>query len=131
MTPESVPIVNEFLDVFPEEIPRMPPVRVFGFTIDLIPGAGPISKAPYRMAPVEMEELKKQVEELLEKGYIRSSVLAWGEPVLFILKKDGSMRLHIGYRELNKINVKKNTFFRESIICLINLREQEYFLKLT
>ena len=106
LTPESVPVVNEFLDVFPEEIPGMPPVRAVEFTIDLVPGAGPISKAPYRLAPAEMEELKKQVEELLEKGYIRPSVSPWGAPVLFVRKKDGSMRLCIDYRELNKITVK-------------------------
>ncbi|XP_057518465.1 uncharacterized protein LOC130799384 [Amaranthus tricolor] len=106
MTLETVPVVNEFMDVFPDEIPGMPPTRDFEFTIDLVPGAGPISKAPYRMAPAEMEELRKQVEELLEKGYIRPSVSPWGAPVLFVRKKDGSMRLCIDYRELNKVTVK-------------------------
>ena len=103
---EIVPVVNEFMDVFPDELPGMPPTRDFEFTIDLVPGAGPISKAPYRMAPAEMEELRKQVEELLEKGYIRPSVSPWGAPVLFVRKKDGSMRLCIDYRELNKVTMK-------------------------
>ena len=76
------------------------------FTIDLEPGASPISKAPYRMAPVELAELKKQIEELLEKGFIRPSVSPWGAPVLFVKKKDGSMRLCIDYRQLNKVTIK-------------------------
>ncbi|XP_057247608.1 uncharacterized protein LOC130589961 [Beta vulgaris subsp. vulgaris] len=95
---ENIPIVNEFMDVFPEEIPGMPPIREVEFTIDLMPGTGPISKAPYRMAPAEMNELKTQLEELLEKGYVRPSVSPWGAPVLFVKKKDGSLRLCIDYR---------------------------------
>lgn len=70
---EDIQVVNEFLDVFPEEIPGMPPNRPINFTIDLVPGTTPISKAPYRMAPAEMSELKTQLEDLLEKGYIRPS----------------------------------------------------------
>ncbi|KAL9252656.1 Retrovirus-related Pol polyprotein from transposon 297-like protein [Drosera capensis] len=76
------------------------------FSIELAPEAAPISKAPYRMAPAELKELKTQLEELLEKGYIRPSVSPWGAPVLFVKKKDGSMRLCIDYRELNKITIK-------------------------
>ncbi|XP_056697177.1 uncharacterized protein [Spinacia oleracea] len=103
---EQIPVVREFQDVFPEEIPGMPPVRELDFKIDLVPGTGAISKAPYRMAPAEMKELKVQLEELLEKGYIRPSVSPWGAPVLFVRKKDGSMRLCIDYRELNNVTVK-------------------------
>ncbi|XP_056690221.1 uncharacterized protein [Spinacia oleracea] len=102
----NIPVVNEFSDVFPEEIPGMPPLRDVEFTIDLVPGTGPISKAPYRMAPAELEELKKQLEDLLEKGYIRPSASPWGAPVLFVKKKDGSMRLCIDYRELNNVTIK-------------------------
>ncbi|GKB97641.1 putative reverse transcriptase domain-containing protein [Tanacetum coccineum] len=80
--------------------------RPVDFTIDLIPGAQPISKAPYRMAPVELKELKDQLQELLERGFIRPSVSPWGAPVLFVKKKDGSMRLCIDYRELNRITVR-------------------------
>ena len=76
------------------------------FAIELVPGTNPISKTPYRMAPNEMKELKKQIEELLEKGFIRPSVSPWGAPVLFVKKKDGSLRLCIDYRELNKVTVK-------------------------
>nr|GFD15850.1 putative reverse transcriptase domain, aspartic peptidase domain protein [Tanacetum cinerariifolium] len=91
------PIVSEFLDVFPDELPGIPPVREVEFDIELIPGAEPISKAPYRMAPVELKELKDQLQELLERGFIRPSVSPWGAPVLFVKKKDGSMSLFIDY----------------------------------
>ncbi|GKA31048.1 hypothetical protein Tco_0717353, partial [Tanacetum coccineum] len=103
---ESHPVVRNFPDVFPNELPGLPPEREVEFTIELIPGAQPISKAPYRMAPVELKELKDQLQELLERGFIRPSVSSWGAPVLFVKKKDGSMRLCIDYRELNRIMVR-------------------------
>nr|GFA64504.1 putative reverse transcriptase domain-containing protein [Tanacetum cinerariifolium] len=99
------PIVSEFPDVFPDELPGIPPVREVEFNIKLIPGSKPISKAPYRMAPIELKELKDQLQELLERGFIRPSVSPWGAPVLFVKKKDGSMRLCIDYCELNKITI--------------------------
>ncbi|KAD4180417.1 hypothetical protein E3N88_29008 [Mikania micrantha] len=100
------PNVREYPDVFPKELPGLPPDREVEFTIDLIPGAEPISKAPYRMAPLELKELKEQLQELLELGFIRPSVSPWGAPVLFVKKKDGSMRLCIDYRELKKITIR-------------------------
>ena len=103
---DEIPVVKEFPDVFPEELPGLPPDRQIEFVIDLAPGAEPISKAPYRMAPTEMKELAKQLQELLDKGVIRPSVSPWGAPVLFVKKKDGSMRLCIDYRELNKLTIK-------------------------
>ncbi|RVW79623.1 Transposon Ty3-I Gag-Pol polyprotein [Vitis vinifera] len=103
---EDIPIVREYPDVFPEDLPGLPPEREMEFTIDLVPGTGPMSKAPYRMAPVELKELKVQLQELLDKGFIRPSVSPWGAPVLFVKKKDGSMRLCIDYRELNKVTVR-------------------------
>nr|GEX92896.1 putative reverse transcriptase domain-containing protein [Tanacetum cinerariifolium] len=100
------PIVFEFPDVFPDELPRIPPVREVEFNIELIPGVEPISKTPYRMALIELKELKDQLQELSERGFIRLSVSPWGAPVLFVKKKDGSMRLCIDYRELNKITIR-------------------------
>ncbi|XP_035837185.1 uncharacterized protein LOC118485060, partial [Helianthus annuus] len=103
---DSHSVVREYPDVFPDELPGLPPDRQLEFTIDLIPGAEPISKAPYRMAPMELKELKEQLQELLDLGFIRPSVSPWGAPVLFVKKKDGSMRLCIDYRELNKITIR-------------------------
>ena len=101
----DVPVVREFPDVFPDELPGLPPHREVDFEIDTIPGAAPISIAPYRMAPSELKELKKQLEELLDKGFIRPSISPWGAPVLFVKKKDGSMRLYVDYRQLNRITI--------------------------
>jgi hypothetical protein len=103
---EDIPVVREFPDVFPEDLPGLPPDREVEFSIDLVPGTAPISKAPYRMAPAELKELKGQLEELLDKGFIRPSASPWGAPVLFVKKKDGSMRLCIDYRELNRVTIK-------------------------
>ncbi|GJY81660.1 hypothetical protein Tco_0494411 [Tanacetum coccineum] len=96
---ENLSVVREFADVFPDELPGLPPAREIEFGIELIPGAEPISKAPYRMAPVELKELKEQLQEMLENGFIRPSVSPWGAPVLFVKKKDGSIALGIDYRE--------------------------------
>ena len=103
---EEVPVVREFPDVFPEELPGVPPVRQVEFGIDLVPGAAPIAKVPYRLAPPEMQELSSQLQELLGKGFIRPSSSPWGAPILFVKKKDGSHRMCIDYRELNKLTVK-------------------------
>ncbi|GKC50035.1 putative reverse transcriptase domain-containing protein [Tanacetum coccineum] len=103
---ESHPVVQIFPDVFPDELSGLPPEREVEFTTELIHGAQPISKDPYRMAPLELKERKDQLQELLERGFIRPSVSPWGVPVLFVKKKDGSMRLCIDYRELNRITVR-------------------------
>ena len=103
---EDIPIVRDYPDVFPDDLPCLPPEREVEFTIDLAQGIAPISKAPYKMAPMELKELKIQLQELLDKGFIRLSVSPWGTPVLFVKKKDGSMKLCIDYRELNKVTVR-------------------------
>ncbi|RVW43163.1 ATPase 11, plasma membrane-type [Vitis vinifera] len=103
---EDIPIVKDYPDVFPDDLPGLPPEKKVEFTIDLAPKTTPISKAPYRMAPMELKELKIQLQELLDKGFIRPSVSPWGTPVLFVKKKDGSMRLCIDYRKLNKVTVR-------------------------
>ncbi|KAL0544942.1 hypothetical protein IC582_020072 [Cucumis melo] len=96
-------VVREYPDVFPDELPRLPPPREID---ELEPDTAPISRASYRMALTELKELKVQLQELLDKGFIRPSLSPWGAPVLFVKKKDGSMRLCIDYRELNKVTVK-------------------------
>jgi len=105
-TLQSIPIVKEYADVFPDELPGIPPEREIDFSIDLHPGTQPISVPPYRMAPAELKELKEQLKDLLEKGYIRPSTSPWGAPVLFVRKKDGSLRMCIDYRQLNKVTIK-------------------------
>ena len=102
----DIPVVREFSDVFPKDLPGIPIDREIEFSIDLLPGTSPISKAPYRMALTELKELKEQLQELLEKGFIRPSASPWGAPVLFMKKKDGTMRLCINYRELNQVTVR-------------------------
>jgi len=93
-----IPMVNEFEDMFPEEVPRLPPRRKVEFSIDLVLGIGPISMTPYRMAPTELVELKKQIEELLGKQFIRPSTSPWGAPMLLVKKKDESLHLCVDYR---------------------------------
>ena len=89
----SMPVACEFLNVFPEDLPGLSPPREVEFSIDLCPDVVPCSKAPYRMSPAELRELKKQVQELLEQAFIRPSVSPWGAPVLFVKKKYGSLRM--------------------------------------
>ena len=97
-------MVIDFTDAFPNELPRLPPQRGVEFTIELLPGTQPISKSPYRMAPNEVKELKTKLEELIEKGFIRPSSSPWGAPVLFVRKKDGSLRLYIDYCQVTVKN---------------------------
>ena len=103
---DEIPVVREFPDVFLDDIRGLPPNREVEFTIDLIPGTELISIPPYRMAPAELRELKAQLEELLSKGFIRPSISPWGALVLFVKKKDGSLRLCIDYRQPNRVTIR-------------------------
>ncbi|GKF69058.1 hypothetical protein Tco_0198737, partial [Tanacetum coccineum] len=102
---EDVPTIRDFSEVFPEDLPGLPPIRQVEFQIDLVPGAALVARAPYRLAPSEMEELSAQLQELSDKGFIRPSSSPWGAPVLFVKNKDGSFRMCIDYCELNKLTV--------------------------
>jgi len=102
----EVATVREFPDVFPEDLPGLPPYREIELAIDVLPGTDPISIPPYRMAPAELRELKGQLQDLLDKGFIQPSMSPWGVPILFVKKKDGSLRMCIDYCQLNKVTVK-------------------------
>ena len=102
---EDIPVVCEYANIFLDDLPGMPPDRDIEFIIELQPGTAPISKRPYRMPPKELAELKIQLQELLDKGYIRQSSSPWGFPALFVKKKDDSLRLCVDYRPLNAVTI--------------------------
>ncbi|KAJ9546624.1 hypothetical protein OSB04_019167 [Centaurea solstitialis] len=102
----DVPVVSEYPDVFSKDLPGIPPEREVEFGIDLVPGAAPVARTPYRLAPPELQELSNQLQELSAKGFIRPSGSPWGAPILFVKKKDGSLWMCIDYRELNKVTIK-------------------------
>jgi hypothetical protein len=104
----QIKIAQEYPDVFPEDLPGMPPDRDIEFIIELIPGTPPISKRPFRMPVNELVELKKQIGELQSKGFIHPSSSPWGAPVLFMEKKDGTQRMCVDYRSLNEVTIKNN-----------------------
>ncbi|GJQ99916.1 putative reverse transcriptase domain-containing protein [Tanacetum coccineum] len=123
--PNDVPIVQDFLEVFPEDLPGIPLTRQVEFQIDLIPGPAPVARAPYHLAPSEMKELSDQLKELSDKGFIRPSSSPWGAPVLFVKKKDGSFRMCIDYRELNKLMNKQE--HAEHLKLILELLKKEQF----
>ncbi|XP_057506656.1 uncharacterized protein LOC130789864 [Actinidia eriantha] len=127
---ELPPIVCEYADVFPEDLPGLPPIRDIEFGIDLAPGTMPISAPAYRMAPAELKELKTQIEDLLSKGFIRPSASPWGAPVLFAKKKDGSLRLCIDYRKLNRVTIKNKYPLPRIDDLLDQLRGSKCFSKI-
>ena len=102
-------MVKEYSDIFPEKLDTAPPNREVEFRVELLSGVGPILKSPYRMAPVELQELKLQLQDLLKQRFIRPSTSPWGVPVLFVKKKDGTLRLCINYQGLNQVTIK-NTY---------------------
>jgi hypothetical protein len=118
-TLQDVLVVCEYPDVFLDELLGMPPDRDIEFMIDLVPRIGPIAKRPYRMAADELAELKKQLQELIDKGFIRPSASPWGSPILFVKKKDGSMRMCVDYRNLNVVTIK-NKYLLPRIDDLLN-----------
>ncbi|GKD25860.1 hypothetical protein Tco_1232074, partial [Tanacetum coccineum] len=104
----EIVVVRNFPEVFLNDLSGLSPVREIEFRIELILGATPVAKSPYRLAPSELEELSGQLKELQDKGFIQQSSSPWGAPVLFVKKKDGSFRIYIDYRELNKLTVKNH-----------------------
>ncbi|GKD18474.1 hypothetical protein Tco_1207632, partial [Tanacetum coccineum] len=104
----DIPVARDITDVFPEDLLGLPPQQQVEFRIDLVPAATSVAKSPYRLAPSEMQELFEQLQELQDKGFIRPSHSPWGAPVLFMKKKDGSFRMCINHRELNKLTVKNH-----------------------
>ena len=117
-------------DVFPKDLPSIPPDREIDFQIELAPRTKPIFKAPYRMAPLELKELKVQMEELMSKGFVRLSTSPWGAPVLFVKKNYGSLRLCIDYRELNKVTIRNQYQLPQIDDLFYQLHEARVFSKI-
>jgi hypothetical protein len=137
----EIRIAQEYPDVFPEDLPGMPPDRNIEFIIELLLGTSPISKRPYRMPVNELVELKKQIAELQSKGFIRPSSSPWGAPVLFVEKKDGTQQMCVNYRSLNEVTIKNkyplpriedlfDQMVGASIFSKIDLRSGYYQLKI-
>ena len=103
---ELIPVVSKFSDVFPEELPGIPPDQELEFAIELVPGTTAIHKKYYRMSSFKLVELKKQLDEMLQKGYILPSSSPWGSPAIFVDKKDGSLHMCVDYRQLNDVTIK-------------------------
>jgi hypothetical protein len=101
-----ISVVRIFLDVFPGEVPGLPPVREVEYNIELVPGTRPLTIVPYRMSPTELADLKRQIKDLSAKEFIRPSASPWGAPVFLVKKKDGKSRLCVDYRQLNKVTIK-------------------------
>ncbi|KAI3745512.1 hypothetical protein L1987_58626 [Smallanthus sonchifolius] len=116
----DIPIIRDYPEVFPEDLPGLPPHRQVEFQIDLAPGAAPVARAPYRLAPCELQELSAELQELLDKGFIRPSSSPWGALVLFVKKKHVTFRMCIDYRELNKVTIKN----RYPLPCIDDLFDQ-------
>ena len=127
---EGYQVLQEFKDVFPNEIPGLPPKRDIDFTIELVLGTKPVSKTPYRMSTLEILASNMKLQELLENNYIKLSVSPWGALVLFVKKKDGTLRLCIDYRQLNKVTVKKKYPFLRIDDLFDQMRGAKVFSKI-
>jgi hypothetical protein len=138
---EDTHVVREFPDVFPDDLSGMPPERAIKFKIELQPGTAPIAKAPYKMPPVELKELKIQLQGLLDKGYICPSTSPWGCSALFVENKDKELRLCVDYRPLNAVTIKNkyplpridilfDQLVGDQVFSKINLRSGYHQIKL-
>nr|KAJ0192029.1 hypothetical protein LSAT_V11C800409330 [Lactuca sativa] len=125
-----IPVVCEFQDVLSDDLASLPPDKQVDFRIDLTPRVAPIARAPYRLAPTEMKELMAQLQDLLDKGFIRPSTSLWGAPVLFVKKKDGTMRMCIDYRELNNVTIKNRYPLPRIDDLFDQLQGESYFSKI-
>ena len=128
----EISVVRKLQDVFPNELPGLPPHREFDFSIEVYLGTDPILVFPYRMAPLELKELKTLLEELLSKGFVHPSTLPWGAPapVLFVKKKDDTLRLCIDYRKLNRVTVKNKYHLPRIDDLFVQLKGVKYFSKI-
>ncbi|GJX25253.1 putative reverse transcriptase domain-containing protein [Tanacetum coccineum] len=127
---EEIMVVRDFLEVFPNDLSGLPPVREIEFQIELVLGAMPVTESPYRLTPSELEELSGQLRELRDKGFIPPSSSPWGAPVLFVKKKDGSFRMCIDYRELNKLTIKNRYPLLRIDDLFDQLQGSQYFSKI-
>ena len=127
---ENIPVIREFPNVFPKELPGVPPEGEVDLSVEVVQGTTPISWAPYRMAPTKLKELKTQLQELLDKGFIRPSVSPWGAPVLFVKKKDVTLRMCIDYWQINKATVKNKYPLSRIEDLFDQLREASVFSKI-
>jgi hypothetical protein len=126
----GIRIVYEYPDIFSEELPGMPPDHEIEFFTELVPGTAPIFKRQYRMAANQLAELKEQLQELLDKGYIRPSASPWGAPIIFVLKKDGMQRMCVDYYSLNEVTIKKKYPFPRIDDLFDQLKGACVFLKI-
>jgi hypothetical protein len=127
---EDIHVVREFSDVFPNDLPRMPPERAIEFKIELQPSTAPIAKAPYKMSPMELKELKIQLQGLLDKGYIHPSISPWGCSTLFVEKKDKELHLCVDYHPLNAVTIKNNYPLPRIDILFDQLARAQVFSKI-
>ncbi|GKF03648.1 hypothetical protein Tco_0030571, partial [Tanacetum coccineum] len=127
---EEIVVVRDFFEVFSDDLSGLPPIREIEFRIEFIPRAMPIANSPYRLAPSKLEELPGQLNELQDKGFIRPNSSPWGALVLFVKFKDGSFRMCIGYRELNKLTVKNRYPLPKIDDLFDQLQELQFFSKI-
>ncbi|KAI3758431.1 hypothetical protein L6452_05993 [Arctium lappa] len=127
---EEVRVVSEYPEVFPEDLTDLPPDRQVTFQVDLVPGAAPVARASYRLTPTKMKEMMSQLPELLDKGFITPSTSPWGAPVLFVKKKDRSLRMCIDYREINKLTVKNRYLIPRIDDLFDHLQGPSFFSKI-